>query len=312
MARWIALIVASFLWLLAGAARADKAAATALFEEGRERMAAGDFAAACEKFAASHAEDASVGALLNLARCRERQGRVATAWAVYSEAAAFAARLGDGERARIARELASDLERNGLPTLTIRVTAPPGGLTISRNGEPVARGSWGSALPVDPGTYTLEATAPGHAPWSQRVSVGPSEQAVVDVPPLAPDAGKGHAGAGDAGGGGLSAQAIAGWTALGTGGASLIASAIFGGLTLKDKGDADAQCPDKACTSPEGIGLIDRAKTEALVSTVTLVVGAVLAAGGLTLVLTAPDGDSASAVTVTPRIGPLSGVSVAF
>src|SRR5512139_1741852 len=64
--------------LAASAARAqasDKAAAEALFDEGRKLMAEGKYAAACAKLEASQKLDAGVGTQLNLADCYEKSGK---------------------------------------------------------------------------------------------------------------------------------------------------------------------------------------------------------------------------------------------
>src|SRR5260221_14649709 len=65
------------------AARAQQAAADALFDSARASMAKGDFAAACEQFRASDKLDPAVGTELNLADCEEKRGHLASAWELY-------------------------------------------------------------------------------------------------------------------------------------------------------------------------------------------------------------------------------------
>src|SRR3954447_10405599 len=62
-------------WLLlqCADARADPAAAEALFREGRTLLGKGELGAACEKLEASNTLEASAGTLLNLATCRLKQ-----------------------------------------------------------------------------------------------------------------------------------------------------------------------------------------------------------------------------------------------
>src|ERR1700733_5702276 len=67
-----------------------KIVAEALFEEGRKLVADGNFADACPKFADSQRLDPSPATLLNLASCYEKQGRSASAWVTYREAASAA------------------------------------------------------------------------------------------------------------------------------------------------------------------------------------------------------------------------------
>lgn len=176
--------------LVAGAAHAQETAglahAQALFDEGRAALSAGDAAAACPKFAESHRLAPAVGTLLNLGVCYEKLGKLASAWGAYNEAAAMAVRTGQNDRAAFAKGKADGLTPK-LPKLTIDVpeAARVAGLEVKRDGAPAGAAEWGSALPVDPGTHSIEASAPGKIAWSTTVEV--SEEArssTVTVPVL--------------------------------------------------------------------------------------------------------------------------------
>ena len=165
---------------------ADVAAAESLFREGKERMAAKDYARACPKLADSHRLDPATGTLLALAMCHERGGKLASAWAEYTDAASRSKREGRADRERAAREKAAALEPR-LSYLTIsapRALTEIAGLEITRNGASVGAGTLGTALPVDGGTYTIAASAPGRKPWSAQVTVAPSERHTMSIPPL--------------------------------------------------------------------------------------------------------------------------------
>ncbi len=71
----------------------------------------------------------------------------------------------------------------------------------------------------------------------------------------------------------------------GLGGLAL--GAIFGGLAVAKRSDLDALCPDKTCDQA-GAGARNDAWTYATVSTIGLVSGAVLLAGGAVMFLLAP------------------------
>jgi hypothetical protein len=71
----------------------------------------------------------------------------------------------------------------------------------------------------------------------------------------------------------------------GLGGLAL--GAIFGGLAVAKRSDLDTLCPDKACDAT-GAGARSDAWTYATVSTIGLVSGAVLLAGGAVMFLLAP------------------------
>ena len=178
------------LLLCASAARAgadEKIAAEALFDEGRHLMMEGKFGPACVKLEESQRVDAAVGTLLYLAECYEKSGRPASAWATFREASSAARAEGQLERARIGQERATKLE----PLLVkLTITVPPedaaiAGFTVKRSSESVPQALWGAAVPVDPGDYVVEATAPGYDTFSRKVTVA-KESIAVDVAPLHP------------------------------------------------------------------------------------------------------------------------------
>src|SRR5687768_12791848 len=77
----------------------DKPAAVKLFEEGRAELQAGRPDAACKKFEQSIRKDPrAVGTLLNLALCNERQGKIASALALFVEAYDRATEAGEAEQ----------------------------------------------------------------------------------------------------------------------------------------------------------------------------------------------------------------------
>src|SRR5262245_57348440 len=122
----------------------DKAAAEALFDEGRKLMEAKNYAAACDKFERSQQIDPSVGTLLNLGACFEKLNKLASAWTRYREAGNLAAKTSD-PRANVAAEHARQLEPK-VSRLTINVTdaAKVDGLEVSRDGVKVAAALYGS------------------------------------------------------------------------------------------------------------------------------------------------------------------------
>src|SRR3954462_4312170 len=87
----------------------QKAAAEALFDEGRQLFAQGQIEQACRKFEQSQDVAPGVGILLYLGDCYERVGRLASAWATFRSAASKASASGQAERARVADEHARKL-----------------------------------------------------------------------------------------------------------------------------------------------------------------------------------------------------------
>lgn len=81
----------------------DKATADALFRAGKELLESGKVAEACAKLAESQRIDPRLGTLLNVAACHEQEGRTATAWSEFNEAASQAAIAKQAERETFAR-----------------------------------------------------------------------------------------------------------------------------------------------------------------------------------------------------------------
>jgi len=155
----------------------EKAAAEALFQDGTALMQQQSYAEACAKFEASNAIEPGLGVKLWLADCYDRAGRTASAWALFTEAAALAQKSGQDERARAATQRAADLEKR-LSKLELAPPAGglPAGASVTLDGGAIPAGSVGSALPVDPGEHTVVVSAPGYQARTllQRVPAGPA------------------------------------------------------------------------------------------------------------------------------------------
>jgi hypothetical protein len=137
-------------------------------------MAEEEYTEACEKLAESQRLDPATGTLLNLGACREKQGRLATAWAIFIEAEVAAKRDGRDDRVAFARERIDALEPR-LSRLTIEVPeeARLDGLVVELDGSQVGEAAWGIPAPVDGGLHVIEARAPGRKAWKSEVDVAP-------------------------------------------------------------------------------------------------------------------------------------------
>lgn len=165
---------------------ADKATAQALFDTAKQLLKEGKYSEACPKFAESQRLDPAPGTLLNLADCYERSGMTASAWATWLEAAAATHNAGQAERERMARERAEAL-KGKLVSITVTVPDPSrvDGLSLKRNSDTVGTAVWGVPVPVDPGSYTIVASAPGRRTWQTVVAVKAGGQpVVVTIPTL--------------------------------------------------------------------------------------------------------------------------------
>jgi hypothetical protein len=157
---------------LAESTDANKAAAVALYDQAEGLMAAGNYAAACPKYAESHRLDPQLGALLHLADCYEQNGQLASAWARFRDAVELAQKNKDA-REQVARERAASLEpKISKLTIVVPKASDVPGLEIRSDGTLVGRALWGTAMPVDAGPHEIAASAPQRKLLRARVDVG--------------------------------------------------------------------------------------------------------------------------------------------
>lgn len=293
-------------------AGADDDAAT-LFERGRTLMTEQRFDEACATFAQSFALAPQVNTLGHLARCHEKQGKLATALAEYRRTAAMARAAADQERAEAADKLAQGLEAQ-VPSITV-VTSEPG-VAIRCDGQPLESGS----VSLDPGSHTIEATKPGREPWLERLELRVAEQRRIVVPllepvstPVAPPAADASPEEAD----GPGARLVIGLSIGGLGVAGLVVGTVLGAQALGDSADVDELClggDGDTETCPPGVRpaaeeLNEDARRAARGSNIALVVGGAGVVAGAILVLTSStlSGEQARGPKLVPVAGPLGG-----
>jgi hypothetical protein len=183
-------VVAGALALLAtfGVApsvRADELdAAEALFLDGRRLLDEGKFGEACAKLAESHRLEPSIGTLLNLGDCEERQGKFASAWYDFLAAARLAGSRDDGARSVEGLRRAVLLEPK-LSYLIVRVDHTVPGEVIKYNNKTIEAEKIGVWLPVDPGDLVITAEAAGRVTFHTLLHAEQDMKLQVEVPPLA-------------------------------------------------------------------------------------------------------------------------------
>ena len=171
----------------ARAAGDDVATAQLLFDEGRRRMAQGDYAGACPKLAESQRLAPALGTEFNLADCWEHVGKLASSWAAFLEVADLTHRRGEAEREQAARQRADTLApRLGRLTIEVPALRRIADLEVRRDGELVRDTLWGISVPVDAGDHRVEARAAGRRTWSAVVHTQDGQTGSVTVPDLAP------------------------------------------------------------------------------------------------------------------------------
>jgi serine/threonine-protein kinase len=333
-AAFVAAAVLSSALPVAAQSSGDKAAAEALFDDGKRFMVQGQYAQACSKLEQSQRIDPGIGTLLYLAECYEKSGRTASAWATFREAASAARAGGQVERGRTGQQRADKLEAS-LSKLTL-VVAPENneipGLEITRGGSAISRALWNIPVPVDPGEHVIEARAPGRRTFTQAVRVGEqAATATLRVPPLevdasvsapveataapatpgAPDA---PSSASTASEGSVEADVADGSSqrtvALVVGGAGILGLGVgtfFGLRAMSKNSDAEADCNEENQCPADAEEPTDQAKSAAMISNIGFGLGAAALVGGAILYFTAPDTKPSARLQLTPVAGTRGG-----
>ena len=324
------------LLAITSSAYAQSPAAESLFREGRALIKQGKLQDGCDKLEASEVIEPSVGTLLNIGDCRERLGKLATAWAAFRKAEAMAKQSGkEPKREAEARKRAQRLEPQ-LPALTIAVARPMPGLVVKRNGEKLETAVFGTEVPVDPGSYRITAEAPGYKPWQLDVTLPIRGKRQITVPTLEREAPPAVAVAptnrtidiSPAPRAEPPVQVVyrpvpvrrdttSSWTtsreaavAVGAIGAVAFGAGAYYGLHSNDlESRANKVCPGTMCGDPVGLKLNDDAQSAATRANVMFVVGgAAVATATVLWIVGAPDHPHHE---ITPAIGP-DGVGATF
>jgi hypothetical protein len=277
-------------------AQDSSAAAEALFNDARTALAKKEFDVACEKFRESDRLDPAVGTRFNLANCEEQRGRLATAWAVFREV--LEQLPPDDPRVSIARERVARLEPR-VPRLTLRARHQFNPGTTVRVADLVLQSaSFGSPVPLNPGTYKVSVVAPGTSVQEFTVKLAEGDSVELRIPA---DGGVSAAappdGATSAHGTGVPDEAkfakrdpTLAYVVGGVGAAGLAVGAIAGILGLHDESVGNGNCSDQTRTcSQTGHDANQSARSLAAVSTAGFVVGVLGAGLGTYLWLTLPD-----------------------
>lgn len=284
-----------------------RALAERFFDEGLALVAAGNFTEACPKLekAVELTERQAAGGLLELGKCWEKLGRSASAWAIYREAAARAATLGQSEREREATKAAAALA-DKIAYLRLRIALPLDGMRVLRDGVELPRATLAESLPTDPGHHVVEVTAPGYAPYHQEFELAAGQgERTIDIPQLlkappavsaapstsaAPSASSTVLPPGD----GPSPWSTPRILGIGGAGVGAVVLATSLGVILSAKGDYDKAL--RGCTPASPMPLcppaakadVDTARGRGDLATGLFVAGAVVGAAGVVLAIVAP------------------------
>jgi hypothetical protein len=201
--------------------------------------------------------------------------------------------------------------------------------SVTLDGAPVPSMILGIKKPVDPGTHEVKASAPGCKAQAASFTVEDGKEATssltLEKEPttnVTPPTGTGATTTttpnttpttsptttttvppetASGGGNGLK---IAGFVALGIGGAGVIMGAVTGGIALGKHGDLQKVCGPTGDACPASAqSTINDYKTMGALSTVGFIVGGVGIAAGLAMVLLAPSPKKQTAAWIQPYVG---------
>jgi len=279
-------LLSAMAWTVPGRG-GDNPDADAMFRDGRRLFEEGHVDEACARFADSQRIDPKLGTLLNLAICREQQGRFASAWAAFAAVEQLATAAGETDRASFARDRVHTL----VPKLSRVIVSMPSSLpevVVTIGGRPIGAAELGVPLPVDPGELDVAADAPGKKRWRARVHVEPGPSTTQLVVPALEDAP-------------AAAPALAppntrasrerdrtrftvGLVAGNVGVAALAVGTYFGIRAASRKSDGDGHCDGTLCDQ-EGLELQSSARSSATVATVAFGIGLIGVGAGAFLLL---------------------------
>jgi hypothetical protein len=277
-----------------------EARAERLFKEGDAHMEAKRTDLACRAFAQSQEIDPKLGTLLNLAFCHETLGLVATAYAEYNEAAAWAAQRGQRDREEFARQRAAQVA----PRMSRARFELPKNQEVAQlelDGNFVPRARWSAFHFLDPGEHLLKVSAPGKKTRALPFKVGDNAaQETIVVAPLEED---------------VPEQQLVPLTEASTnrrrtltfvvGGIAVVglaAGTFLGVRTLQLRDAGQIHCRGKEC-DPQGVAALDDAHDFATFANIAFGVG-LLASGVATyLLVTAPARAQRTVARVAPLVG---------
>jgi hypothetical protein len=267
MLRVALLATACLLTTTSARAQPKKSDADTLFADGQRLMDAKKFDEACDKFVASLQLEPALGTRLNLADCREHQGRLAEAYDLYVEVVVEATRGGKQTHLAYARQHV-DLLAPKLVRVTFAVAEPQlAGLVVKLGDKVLAPADLARVIAVMPGAIAVSASAPDRDPFEVSRDAKAGDQITIDVPALVVH--KGVVPPAPASKRPEPARSLTPLIVGGSGAAVVLTSILFGLHAKSVYDDGSSQ------TAPMGNSKIHTAVEEANVATAMFVVGAV-------------------------------------
>lgn len=179
-----ALLPSTLLPTLALADDDPEAKAAALSREAEKDMKAGRTADACNKYEQSHALDPRGETILAEGLCREKEGKIGTAYNLFLLAEKVSNEEGRSDRASTAKNKASSLSTK---VAKLTVTPPKEsipGLIVTVGGQPIPNDQFGKPYAVDIGDLKVVATAPAKETWEGSTTTKPAGKHTLVIPEM--------------------------------------------------------------------------------------------------------------------------------
>jgi hypothetical protein len=295
-----AIVVLASSTALAEPPPADVLLARQLAAEGSELAQKGDCVGALEKLGRAEAIHHAPTLLVRIGECQKNLGRYVDALVSLDRVVREKLEPTPPRAFVLAQERAAKLlpeVRAKVAMLRVDVTGPRDGATFTLDGAELNAATLGLERPIDPGKHVVEATVADGRKIKNEIDLQEGGGGTITlVLPAAKTAATPADGTPEPQK--KNGLRTLGWGLAIGGGAALVTSAVFAGLTLSKKSSLDDACGGgKTCPSSSRSDY-DAAQTTATVSGVAFVVGVVAVGAGVVLILTQkPKDTTASALT---------------
>jgi hypothetical protein len=164
----------------AQASEAELRTARELFTAAEHDEDAGRWSDAYDKLTRVAAVKLTAGVRYHLALCQEKLEKLATALDAFRQAQKQAQADDARDVLRLVGKQLEELEPR-VPRLTVHVVPPVDDAVVQLDGAPIAKALVGVAIPLDPGSHTVEASAPDRAPAKATILMGERDVTSIDL-----------------------------------------------------------------------------------------------------------------------------------
>ena len=291
-------VIGALLWVASTAYADDAKTADEKFEAASKLRDAGKANEACTLFEESlKLNPNAIGTILNVARCAEEEGKVATAIRYFSDARDRAREQSLAPQLAAAEEhLTKLIPRQSHLAITFAETYPADAkLVVAAR---VVDFSAANDIVVDPGPTEVVVSAPGRVPYSSTVQVPESQHKTLAVPKL-----------------GYPVTSCSSCRTIGKVGVAIGAAAVATSVLLGFKSHGDWSDATKMANGCVGAGTlvcpqtqvdkVNDARTLGNIGTAVGIAGGVIAIGGAALWYFSPHAvDSGERMAIVPVVTP--------